>query len=63
MHKSGLFRERTQVHLQCVDRHREFLVTWMMDLGKCSLDGHNLGNQDAFLGGLSCYYIVGTTST
>jgi hypothetical protein len=33
-------------------RHGEFLVTWMMDLGRISLDGCDLGKQDAFLGGL-----------
>jgi hypothetical protein len=38
-------------------------VTWMMDLGRSSLDGRDLGKQDAFLGGLHGSYIVGTTDT
>jgi hypothetical protein len=46
-----------------VCRHRDFLVTWMMDLGRSSLDGHDLGKQDACLGGLHGSYTVGTTDT
>jgi hypothetical protein len=35
----------------------------MMDLGRISLDGHDLGKKYSFLGGLSSSYTVGTTST
>jgi hypothetical protein len=44
-----------------VRRHGEFLVTWMMDLGKSSLDGRDLGKQDAFHGGLHGSYTLGAT--
>jgi hypothetical protein len=46
----------------CVDT-KSFLVTWMMDLGRSSLDGHDLGKQDAFLGGLHGSYTVRATDT
>jgi hypothetical protein len=46
-----------------VCRHKEFLVTWMMDLGRSSLDGHDLGKHDILLGGLHGSYIVGTFDT
>jgi hypothetical protein len=35
-------------------------VTWMMDLGRSSLDCRELGKKDAFLGGLHGSYTVGT---
>jgi hypothetical protein len=38
-------------------------VTWMMDLGRSSLDDRDLGKQDACLGGLHGSYIVGATGT
>jgi hypothetical protein len=38
-------------------------MTWMMDLGRISLDGHDLGKKDDFLGGLHGSYIVGTIDT
>jgi hypothetical protein len=44
-------------------RHIEFLVTWIMDLDRISLDVHDLDENDACLGGLHGYYIVGTTHT
>jgi hypothetical protein len=59
IHSLGLFRERTHVQFQC--RHIYFSVTWMMDLGKCSLDGHDLGKKDSFLGGLHGSYTLGIT--
>jgi hypothetical protein len=62
IHSLGLFRERTQVQLQCVHRHKS-LVTWMMDLGRSSLDDRDLGKQDACLGGLHGSYTVGATDT
>jgi hypothetical protein len=38
-------------------------MTWMMDLGRSSLDDRDLAKQDACLGGLHGSYIVGTTGT
>jgi hypothetical protein len=38
-------------------------VTWMMDLGKSSSDCHDLGKQDACLGGLHGSYAMGATDT
>jgi hypothetical protein len=38
-------------------------MTWMMDMGRSLLYGHDLGKQDAFLRGLHGSYIVGTTDT
>jgi hypothetical protein len=45
----------------CVDT--KSFVTWMMELGIISLDGCDLGKQDAFLGGLHGSYTVGATDT
>jgi hypothetical protein len=42
-------------------RHKEFLVTWMIDLGRSSLDGHELGKKDDFLGGLCGSYPMKAT--
>jgi hypothetical protein len=38
-------------------------VTWMMDLGRISLDGHDLGKQDDFLRGLQGSYPMRTIDT
>jgi hypothetical protein len=38
-------------------------VTWMMDLGRISLDGCDLGKHDSFLGGLHGSYPVRATNT
>jgi hypothetical protein len=56
----GLFKVRTQVQLQCVYAQRVFLVT---DLGRSSLDGHDLGKRDAWLGELHGSYPMRATGT
>jgi hypothetical protein len=45
----------------CVEIER--FVTWVMDLGRSSLDCRDLVKQDACLEGLHGYYTVGTTNT
>jgi hypothetical protein len=55
----GLFQERTQVQLQRVRRHKSF-VTWMMDLGRISLDGHDSGKWDACLGRIAWFLYSGS---
>jgi hypothetical protein len=44
-------------------RRIDFLVTWMMDLGRISLDGHDLGKHDSYLEGLHGSYPVRATNT
>jgi hypothetical protein len=58
----GLFRERTQVQLQRVRRHRE---SCDLDdgLGQKFIGCRDLGKQDACLGGLHGSYTVGATDT
>jgi hypothetical protein len=45
----------------CIDM--KSLVTWMMELGRISLDDCELGKKDAFLGGLHGSYTVGAIDT
>jgi hypothetical protein len=45
----------------CVDTER--FVTWMMDLGRISLNDCNLGKKDACLEGLHGSCIVGVIGT
>jgi hypothetical protein len=42
---------------------KSFLVTWMIDLGRISLDGHELGIHDACLVGLHGSYALRATDT
>jgi hypothetical protein len=42
---------------------KSFLVTWMMDLGRSSLDGRDLGKKDVCHGRLHGSYTMGTTDT
>jgi hypothetical protein len=44
-------------------RHEDILVTWMMDLGRNSLDGRDLGKHDSCLGGLHGSYPMRSIDT
>jgi hypothetical protein len=48
-----------KVQLQRVCRHESF-VTWMMDLGRSSLDGRDLGKWDACLGRIAWFLYSGS---
>jgi len=70
----GIGWNRLSVHLQlgvvqrrghkitCIMCTKSF-VTWMMDLGRISLDDHELGKNDVCLGVLHGSYIVGAIRT